>query len=64
MSSFGIVSKGCTSLFGSLEECLLLESFQRDVHLLLEVYTDVALTEYLETSSSPDRMFPFTIRCG
>ena len=28
------------------EECLLLESFQRDVHLCFEVWNDVTLTKY------------------
>ena len=28
------------------EECLLLQSFQRDVHLFFQVKNDVALTKY------------------
>ena len=39
------------------------ESFQRDVHLFIEVWNDVTLAKYLETSSSRDRIFsPFTVR--
>ena len=34
------------------EECLLLESFQKDIHLFFEVWNDVTLTKYLETSST------------
>ena len=39
------------------EDCLLLESFQRDVHLFFKVWNDVTLTKYLETSFSCDRFF-------
>ena len=39
------------------DECLLLESFQGDERLSFEVYDDVTLTEYLETSSPLDQIF-------
>ena len=43
------------------EECLLLESFQKDVHLFFKVY-DVTSTKYLEMSSSRDQIVLSTVR--